>query len=82
MKTTHTAKFILKHRRRLGLSQAVIAACIPCSVVFISRIEAGVCLLPPEHAEKLARIFKIPKDEVIAVLRMDMREKVEQKLGS
>lgn len=80
MKTTNTGKFIFDHRRRLGHSQAVIAACLNCTVVFVSNVEMGKCLLPPEHAEKLAKVLRVPKAQLINCLRADMREKIERKL--
>src|SRR6266576_5616658 len=61
--TISFGQWLKQHRKQLDLTQEELADRIGCSVVAISKIEAGVRRPSRQMAELLADLFKVPAEE-------------------
>jgi transcriptional regulator with XRE-family HTH domain len=76
---TSTGNLIRNQREKRNLSQKMIADYLGCTSVFISRIESGATPLPPTHADKLARILQIGKDEIMKAIKADAGTRIDKR---
>src|SRR6478672_1273955 len=66
--TISFGQWLKQHRKHLDLTQEELAERIGCSVVAISKMEAGVRRPSRQMAELLADLFKVPAEERVTFI--------------
>lgn len=59
-------------RKSQGMTQEMLAECMNCSLRWISRIEGGESNLNWKDTIKLLVILKLPPEEVLKVVELDV----------
>jgi predicted transcriptional regulator len=78
--STELGKLIRTRREELRLPQKKVADDIGFSNVFLSRVEFGKCQLPVEHVDKIAKILKLSKQELLFAIRKDANDAIERRI--
>lgn len=75
----HTGELIRSSREKRNLSQTMVSTYLGFTNVFLGRVEAGHCLLPARHVDKMARVLDISKDDLLKAMKKDLAERLEKK---
>jgi ribosome-binding protein aMBF1 (putative translation factor) len=75
----NTGHLIKLAREKRELSQTMVSTYMGFTNVFLGRIEAGHCLLPARHVEKLSRILNVDKEDILKAMKKDMSERLDKK---
>lgn len=77
--TSEVGALIKERRLQRELSQKAVSEYMGFSDVFLSHIEKGLADLPAAHVEKMARILKLDKNEIMKALKKDLGAKLEKR---
>lgn len=73
--------FIKKRRHELPITQTELAKRLGMSVQYLNKIEAGKVPVPTAKINKLCKILKINKFDIIEMLTEDYRSKITRRLN-
>ena len=74
-------KTLKEQRKKLGITQAVLADRLCVHLQFISNIERGVAGLPPRHFKQVSKILRIPLKDLIEEYVQRTEKKLKKAFG-
>lgn len=74
-------KLIRFKRENLGLTQKDVAQAMGFSNVFLGRVEFGKTPLPLSHVNKLAKVLKLTRQEILFAIKHDVNNRIDGSAG-